>query len=750
MATTKNSSTLIPVAQARFLSSKETNWEELFDGYDDIKIITFSSGFAFATGIISKFRTAEIIFGCDEILNGGFASVLAYQQAFLKALRLDMPTYEALTKRVEDGSLHLWVAHDETSHEKIYLLSCDDGKKRVITGSANLSKAAFEGYQRENILCFDNDEKAYEYFLSRYELLRQYSVDEVSKKVLVAKQKAESESSDDGDDIMDLPVCNTVVKSQEAIVLDGPTDKTEFKTRFALILDKDNEELKAITRKMKAKPVKRGGLVRVEPEYIRAARAEINRRRKEIKEQMLAKPELVINYDEKSININGEEQDLNPAADEISRDVSAFVEFMGGYRTNFTGDTATLQNKYYAFANWFLCSPFMAKLRDSAINNGRKVDRFPVYGMLYGKSGGGKTTLMEVLYHMMMGVNAKTVVWSANKFTQSELIKMKIAFRGAPLLVDDITDDRIYRHLLPAVKDDTFGNDAIGLDNYPAVALTANASVNGLKGELTKRMVCAYVDVGSPSTSGNDIEAKFCKESGTALYREYARRMFDVVLGIIEELDNPEENNFVSPDVLGKSSQVLHDIFAEYYHGELPSYIQILTWDNYSGKSARAASSINDIREAWMRRNDSFEVDISKDQVLFRTGNEETAQKLKDELDVFLNISRYDDNILITKLDNAAEVVGIDFYAPAVKKLLHKILTEGNNGAAKLNWRRDNCTVQLPDEAIADTVSIELILNGFEVEQAGITLVVGGIEKLASYAEVTFKKGFFDSIASMF
>lgn len=243
MATTKNSSTLIPVAQARFLSSKETNWEELFDGYDDIKIITFSSGFAFSTGIISKFRTAEIIFGCDEILNGGFASVLAYQQAFLKALRLDMPTYEALTKRVEDGSLHLWVAHDETSHEKIYLLSSDDGRKRVITGSANLSKSAFEGYQRENIICFDEDEKAYNYFLSRYELLRQYSVDEVTKKVLVAKQKAESESSDDGDDIMDLPVCNTVVKTQEAIVLDGPTDKTEFKTRFALILDNATEVL---------------------------------------------------------------------------------------------------------------------------------------------------------------------------------------------------------------------------------------------------------------------------------------------------------------------------------------------------------------------------------------------------------------------------------------------------------------------------------------------------------------------------
>ena len=34
----------------------------------------------------------------------------------------------------------------------------------------------------------------------------------------------------------------------------------------------------------------------------------------------------------------------------------------------------------------------------------------------------------------------------------------------------------------------------------------------------------------------------------------------------------------------------------------------------------------------------------------------------------------------------------------------------------------------------------ELAQNEFDVEQTGITLVVNGIEKLASYAEVTFKK----------
>lgn len=737
---TKKVSTTIPVAKVKFLSSCETDWDALFDGFDDIKLITFSSGFEFACGVISKFESAEIIFGCDMVINGGFASVLAYQQAFLKALRVDMPIYEMLTKRIEDSSLHLWVAHEETSHEKIYLLSAKDGRKRVVTGSANLSKAAFQGYQRENILCFDNDKEAYNYYLSRYELLKQASVDEVSKKVMVVKPAAEGENPDIvNDDITALPICETVIKTQKAIVLDAPTDKTEYKTRFSLILDKDNEELKSIVKKMKAKPVKRGGLVRVEPEYIRIARAEIKKRRKEMREQMLSKPELVMNYEDKSITINGTEQNLNPSVEEISRDVNAFVDFMDGYKANFTGDTLGLQNKYYAFANWFLCSPFMAKLRDAAINNGRKVDRFPVYGMLYGKSGGGKTTLIEVLYHMMIGINAKTVVWSANKFTQSELVKMKLAFKGAPLLVDDITDERIYRHLLPAVKDDTFGNDTIGLDNYPAVALTANASVNGLKGELTKRMVCAYVDVGSPSTNSNDIEAKFCANSGTALYREYARRMLDVILGIVEELDNPEENNFVSPDVLGKSSEVLYDIFREYYDGELPEYIKVLSWDNYSGKSARAASSINDIREAWARRNSSFEVDIVRDQILFRTGNVDIATKLKDELDVFLNISRYDENILIVGLHTASDVLGINFVGPEVVKTVKRIF-DNDSKKIRCNRRKDCTEIDFGDEALASAMCLGITAAGFEVEQEHTILLVKKIEAFCRYCGIEPRK----------
>ena len=43
-------------------------------------------------------------------------------------------------------------------HEKLYLLSASDGRKRVVLGSANLSYQAFSGIQRENICYIDGEE----------------------------------------------------------------------------------------------------------------------------------------------------------------------------------------------------------------------------------------------------------------------------------------------------------------------------------------------------------------------------------------------------------------------------------------------------------------------------------------------------------------------------------------------------------------------------------------------------------------
>ena len=93
--------------------------------------------------------------------------------------------------------------------EKIYLLSAKDGRKRVIMGSANMSAAAFEGRQRENICYMDGDE-AFDWYMECYQTLKEKSTDEIGKDSLLC--------ADDGENLEELPIAKTV-RVKKAVVI---------------------------------------------------------------------------------------------------------------------------------------------------------------------------------------------------------------------------------------------------------------------------------------------------------------------------------------------------------------------------------------------------------------------------------------------------------------------------------------------------------------------------------------------------
>ena len=85
----------------------------------------------------------------------GFKDSLADQKALVEALAgLLGRMGGALLDRVAAGSLRFRLLKGKPSHEKLYLLSAPD-RRRVITGSANLSLAAFAGRQAEILTVFD-------------------------------------------------------------------------------------------------------------------------------------------------------------------------------------------------------------------------------------------------------------------------------------------------------------------------------------------------------------------------------------------------------------------------------------------------------------------------------------------------------------------------------------------------------------------------------------------------------------------
>lgn len=174
----------LSVVKAVYADTVETNWEELFDGFDRLYAITFSSGIEFVNKVINKFSYAEVVFGCEKIIANDIAAIMSVQIDSVQRLAKSKSAGN-LANRLNDGSLQLYVSRDTKSHEKIFILESADHKRvRVITGSANMSASAFCGIQRENIVCFD-DEAAFSHYKVLFETFKETCSDNVSYKAVV-------------------------------------------------------------------------------------------------------------------------------------------------------------------------------------------------------------------------------------------------------------------------------------------------------------------------------------------------------------------------------------------------------------------------------------------------------------------------------------------------------------------------------------------------------------------------------------
>ena len=174
------------------------------------------------------------------------------------------------------------------------------------------------------------------------------------------------------------------------------------------------------------------------PEKIKMIRRQVVATQTQEKELRSEYPQLEVFPDELLARLNGTDLELNPSRAEIEKDVSLFLKYMDGYE-KFHGDVAGMQRRYFEFANWFFCTPFMACMRDMAVRYNQNLLPYPVFGLVYGQSKAGKTSFLETLLKMMIGQKTKI---SAPDFTRSSIEGLKRTVKGAPIIVDDLTNTR--------------------------------------------------------------------------------------------------------------------------------------------------------------------------------------------------------------------------------------------------------------------------------------------------------------------
>ena len=631
----------IDVVEMSFVGAQSTDWKTLFEGYQRLYAITYSSGIGFVCNLVNLFESAEIIFGFEDVMTYSMQEVMASQLKTIEKLREYQSKNKAdLMTRIQEDSLRLFVARKKLSHEKIYLLESDNGKKRVIMGSANMSFTAFSGKQRENI-CFVDGEEAFDWYKSCYDELKESSTDNISVTGLAV--------ADNADHLDEIPVMQTV-KVKRALVIEPESERNDD-VRF--VLDVKNLAGKLATFMPKQENKK--GKILLSPEKVIQTKRRIIDAATQEKELRSEYPQLVLDIENSSVTLNSRPVDLNPTEEEIRNDVSLFMEYMEGYR-KFHGDVNGMQLKYYSFANWFFASPFMATMRVTATKYNQNLLPYPVFGLVYGQSKAGKTSFLMTLLKMM--INQKPRI-SAPEFTRSNIDNLKRTVMGAPIIVDDLTNTRFAQHAIETIKNDDFGVSDC-LVHYPAVVISANEDVKAVAQEVIRRTVICSVQAGLTNTEvmQSSIVRKVQKNIGTAFYRKYLSLMLEVVPTLLDELkddDLPE-----APDILAASSDVIYQIISQYYGKDLPDYVRKLSLDDYFSEKVTGSQAIKAIQRAWKVNSKDFKIDRRFGQLRYNAGATWEADRILKELPEDLEAHKSREWIVMD-LERACDFFGVDF-----------------------------------------------------------------------------------------
>ena len=200
--------------QNKLISVENMTIDDLFDGFDEIRVITFSYDIPMIGWLMERFQYGKILLGADFLVKKDIktttwaAEILAGIEDSAKRIG----EYDFLVQKMIDGDL---VVHSSThilDHRKLYLLKANDGRTRVITASANMTKRAWSLMQMENVSFYD-DPVAYKAYADDFDTAWKLSID-IPYEVISAKETDDLEKSN--------AAIKQVVDTGKAIILQAP------------------------------------------------------------------------------------------------------------------------------------------------------------------------------------------------------------------------------------------------------------------------------------------------------------------------------------------------------------------------------------------------------------------------------------------------------------------------------------------------------------------------------------------------
>ncbi len=652
------------VARVRFESESKFTWA-LFDGFDRIRILTYSAGVSAIVRLLDnhEFRDFECVFGCENTLRT-LRDIMAFQQVAIgdtRAAIKNLPDqrHAFILSRVREGQARFRVLRKQIAHAKLYLLeNTESGKTRAIVGSANLSETAFGGRQSETLVCFDDDAAAWGHYLGMYESVR----DQASNEIPLPSDRIEHAEIN----LVEVPVLDpndhsTLVIDSSETEQQGDVVQINVPTQIQRI-----EKVKAAIHPVVANliPPPRNGRQQITRELRHKIVKEYSRIRVVQSEEETDHRELSIDRQSKTVSLFGEPFSLEADHTAARSDAKLLVEFFSNYEGTFEGGMGVerLQRDYFILWSWLYFSPFMCDMRTLAGHDG-DIFRFPSFAIVYGQPSCGKSSLIDTLMTSMFG---KPYEIEKRYFTKGRLKDIQYAYKRFPAVFDDIGRRAIRDHGEDVIKDEVPPLVA----EYPCFVLSMNQDLKAFTDQIVKRSLMIYTTTALPSykeSLRHELHLKIKevgRELSTHLYREYLRR----VLARLDETPRPE-------DWLEFSSTVLSGLIGDLLEDSPPKWCAPIKWTDYADKRhERVKTQVDHLLRPATRMK--------------KEGHQPTGWVLEgDKVIVIEQTNTYGrrefdwENVPSTLIDDSASVGGRTVLnRPELEEFLERNLSRGRNG----------------------------------------------------------------------
>lgn len=617
-------SDVLKIFKSELVGVEYSNVEKLFSGFDSIKAITFSYDVDFMNYIMTFFKYGEIILGADFIVqkDGKLNDLFEVAANNYEAIQF-VKKQKQLVTMLSNGDLSLKAANYVLDHRKIYLLKSDDGRTRVIKASANMSGRAWNG---ENIEHYEYDDTAYCYEEYEKDFETAWMMSNDIPYTMVAGKQSD-------DYIEGNPVIKKVKETNKVTVVQAAPDSVDIEvTKFTINHKRVKEDYKTIFNGSGAQ--NKGGFIELKPTIIQKVELGLKKLNNKCKVNVYIKerayPSLKFDWDNGKAFVNDNEIDLYPTKQEICKDIDEVMRVFHNFEL-FVDETGDLQSIHFKFMNFIFQSPFHAKLRCEMFIRDIGTMSLPMFALETSESANsGKTFMTNFIIKMMTG---ETKLAGNNENAKLDFLReiRNGGIEGFPYFVDEINGSS-FMQITKLIKDE-FACEQTNRETMPIIIMAGN-DLKEPDEKTRKRMVFFRVNGSLPSTiDQNGLRTAsnvILNRVGTALYREYLRRMMKAVIDLVNYIDEekPQETNEMwYPDLVSISSRILLEIIRENGY-DIPSYMRELEWNNdYYGANYIAENTIRSIQKEYEDNPDVFV--IEKNTVKIEAGGADAVKKFK-------------------------------------------------------------------------------------------------------------------------